>query len=709
MRSRISVATHWCRLIPLVILLSISTLMAWPGQALAHANLVRSLPEANSVLDTAPSELRLWFSEAPEPRFSEVQLLNSSGQRVDAVGPLHPDANDPTLLVAPLGHLSPGVYTVSWRATSADDGHITEGAFAFVVGKDQISSGSLPSTAPGATLAGGSSPTISSTVDRWVGYIAMALLTGVFAFFLFVLRPALIEAATAQPGQAPARPRTVAIPSAFLIALWLGLGLALVTTLIGAVLQAASSANVGPLDAIGSPLYTLLVHTRYGMLFWVRWLLYLLLLALLATRRSWARHASVAKQFWITGLELSALLLLTTSLSGHAAAGPDTSRTVSIGAGTSPIITTVADWLHLMAASVWIGGLIALSLALPWARQTQGVMPAFAISRMVSRFSRMATVCVVTLGLTGLFQAALDVGDWENLLDTPYGMSLLIKVVLLIPLLGLAAINLLLIGRRMVDATRAPEPNVAIQPWYRHLRQTVGGELLFVFGLLLVTSVLVNLQPAREAFGPGQVLRGGADDLRAVLVINPGRPGINTFDLYIHDKMGRAVTDAEEVAFLFSMVDRNIGETEAFADNIGGGHYLTRGGYVSMIGTWRIRVLVRRSGQDDVILALTFVPRQPSNASTVAPDVDSGALGSITLNAWWIVGGLLLLVARMADRGRRMAGRVVFAIGIMLIVIGIAVNVHSPDVHSRSGPGTPVQNNPLPGNGETHQHHVDSR
>ena len=132
------------------LVLGLGLLFGAHGVALAHANLVRSIPAANAVLDASPPELRLWFSEAPEPRFSEVQLLDRAGKPVVALGPLRPDPSDQSELAASLQPLPPGVYTVVWRATSAIDGHGTMGSFAFVVGREQVPVGGLGPPVRGA-------------------------------------------------------------------------------------------------------------------------------------------------------------------------------------------------------------------------------------------------------------------------------------------------------------------------------------------------------------------------------------------------------------------------------------------------------------------------------------------------------------------------------------------------------------------------------
>ncbi|MBI4319349.1 MAG: copper resistance protein CopC [Chloroflexi bacterium] len=596
------VVDRW-KAITIAVLFSTLYLFVGIGQSMAHASLVRSFPEANAVLDAAPRELRLWFSEAPEPRFSEVWLLDRTGRRVDGIGPLRPDAVDSMLLVVPLNPPPAGVYTASWRVTSMVDGHVTQGAFSFVIGRDQVPNSSLLPTAPLPGGAQTSGPTIPGTAIRWIAYLAMALLAGGFAFFPLALRPALSEAEYPRgdeqrrrtlSGRSPVDSRPPC-PIPLFVALWLGWGLAVATTGMAAVIQAASGANVDLLTALGAPLQTLIGNTRYGAIFWTRLLILCLIFLLMPVDTPSAMRASASRRIWPIGLVLSAALLFTTSLSGHAAVG------------LSPSFIVVADWLHATAASIWVGGLVALFVTLRWARRADRISLRLVMPGLVRRFSRLAMVCVAIIAATGLYRAVVEIADWENLVDTAYGIALLIKLGILVPLLGLAAVNLLLVRRRVVEASGTDGPDVARQPWYRRLHKTVGGEILFASALLLATSALISLPPAREAFGPGLVLRGQGDDLRVVLVVNPGLPGINSFDVYLRDGARREITNATKVALIFDMVERDVGETEAVADNVGSGHYLAKGSYVSIAGTWRVQVLVRRQGRDDVRLVFPVV------------------------------------------------------------------------------------------------------
>jgi methionine-rich copper-binding protein CopC len=101
------------------------------GVAQAHAFLSHAMPAVGSTVATSPPELTLDFTEAVEPHFCHVDVLDAQGQHVDA-GDLHPAADDPKRLVIGLKKLPPGAYTVKWRVVSADTHH-TEGTFTFSV------------------------------------------------------------------------------------------------------------------------------------------------------------------------------------------------------------------------------------------------------------------------------------------------------------------------------------------------------------------------------------------------------------------------------------------------------------------------------------------------------------------------------------------------------------------------------------------------
>ena len=65
------------------LLLVPAALLAVAAGAGAHAFLDRAEPRVGSTVRTAPTDVKLWFTERLEPAFSRVEVVNEAGQRVD--------------------------------------------------------------------------------------------------------------------------------------------------------------------------------------------------------------------------------------------------------------------------------------------------------------------------------------------------------------------------------------------------------------------------------------------------------------------------------------------------------------------------------------------------------------------------------------------------------------------------------------------------
>jgi methionine-rich copper-binding protein CopC len=147
------------------------------GTAGAHATLVRSNPPANSELASSPAEIRLWFSEGVEPKFSTFTLLDTNGQTVNTPTSQVDPADNTQLFMRPPA-LPNGLYTVVWHTVSAEDGHAVTGSFAFSIG---ISLGTASST----TFSADTIPPDSAVV-RWLNLLSLSLAVGSIGFVLFV-------------------------------------------------------------------------------------------------------------------------------------------------------------------------------------------------------------------------------------------------------------------------------------------------------------------------------------------------------------------------------------------------------------------------------------------------------------------------------------------------------------------------------------------
>jgi methionine-rich copper-binding protein CopC len=124
-------------------LVALALMFVLVGTVSAHANLVRSTPAAGALLDAAPKELVLEFSEELDAGFSRVQLYNSKNQVINP-GPGVVDPSAPTIMRLTLGELPKDSYTALWRSRSAADGHVTEGSVPFGVGVAATATSLIP-------------------------------------------------------------------------------------------------------------------------------------------------------------------------------------------------------------------------------------------------------------------------------------------------------------------------------------------------------------------------------------------------------------------------------------------------------------------------------------------------------------------------------------------------------------------------------------
>jgi copper transport protein len=205
-----------------------------------------------------------------------------------------------------------------------------------------------------------------------------------------------------------------------------------------------------------------LFDTRVGQL----WMLRLALGILTATAATYAAQQPRRLAYWWGAtFAVSASLPMTLTQQGHAAAE----------GGFLPL---AADWLHLMAASLWMGGLLGFPILLVGPLRAIPIEPRLKLlSRLVPRFSKVATIAVMTLIVTGLVAILLHVPNVSALINTPYGRALGIKLGLLIFLLVIGAQNLRL---------RARGP----------FSRLVSTELILAIGIFVATGFLTSLPPA---------------------------------------------------------------------------------------------------------------------------------------------------------------------------------------------------------------------
>ncbi|HYI25009.1 MAG TPA: CopD family protein, partial [Thermomicrobiales bacterium] len=396
-------------------------------------------------------------------------------------------------------------------------------------------------------------------------------------------------------------------------------------------------------------------QTRYGHLWLARFGLIVGLGLVLSACGWWftTRRQVEAVIAWV----LSIAVTVPFALISHASAQP-TGRTVAMA----------ADAVHLYATSVWAGGLAMLLFVLyPGLRRMTAGTRSDVVAGLIPRFSTLALIAIAAISLTGFYAGWLQVGNLAALTDTAYGKALLAKLILFAIILVLAAINLLVIDRRMRNRHVVPV-------WTRRLRWTIAGELVLVVLLLLAVGQMTSLQPARDVMveRSRQVTIEVETDPATTLLLAPGIAGVNHFRLEVS---GPALpTDVEALLRLTIPANDDLGTREIQLSRVSGNAFEHHGNEIGIAADWEITVILREPGKAPV-QGLTMVA-----IGTTSPDVDVPGqpwrfqtLGGLTGLALILGGFAALVVALRAqhDRTRKESaglGGAAILVGVILLV-----------------------------------------
>ena len=578
-----------------------------PAAAQAHATLEGTSPARGADVKTAPRAVTFRFDEPVEGNFGAVRVYDARGRRVDDNKVVHPGGRGPEVSVGQKPGLADGTDTATYRVISADS-HPVSGGVVFSVGN--------PGTGPAATvsdlLSGSSAGPVTEVafgVTRGLDYLAIALMLGGLAFLLLSWRPALVATAGAGGGW-PEASTAFAARARRLLAVAVVLGV--VSGAAGIVLQGATAGGTSFWSALDPGVVREVLGTRFGRIWGLRVVDWLLLGTALAAgvgartipvlRPAAVGADGVAPAPFPRAGVLAALavpaavLAVTPALAGHA-------TTQHPVAALLPL-----DVVHVLAMSVWIGGLVALLLVVPAAtRLLEAPERSRLLAAVLLRFSPIALGCVVALAATGTAQALIDMGGLSPLTTTAFGRAVLIKVGLLLALVAIGAVN----RQRVVPALKrlaaGGEPPGAAG---RLLRRTLRAEVALVIVVLGVTSALVSYAPPVAA-GSGPVSKTttmGPIELQAT--IDPARVGANQLHVYLFDrKTGAAYTKTKELGVGAALPGKGIGPLRVTMHQAGPGHYVADAFQLIPGGTWQLAVTDRVSDFDEYTTKITVPVR----------------------------------------------------------------------------------------------------
>ncbi|QHW35230.1 copper resistance protein CopC/CopD [Paenibacillus rhizovicinus] len=523
-----------------------SMLFAGPSAAFAHAELEGATPEQNTKYEQSPKEVKLAFNEAIEAKVGSLEVLDDKSRRVtDADPKTSADRKSITLALPKLGE---GVYTVSYAIISAD-GHPVSGSYVFVVGNPPQgvdASAFDPHKALGHEGHGASTELTTNQfiiyAVRSLYYAALLWTAGLMIWPLLARgRGSMLQ--DIQKKWEPIALRTLLVSVLLYIFVH-----------AREILKGYPSGDYSKLfleTSVGREWIAMLVLALAGFLF--------------------VRMHPLARTLW------AAAILGVESWSGHAAV-------------FSPKAASILfDWIHLLAASVWAGGLTLLLLLWSKDRKEAG--------RFAVVFSRAALLSLMLLVLSGVGMTLLFLPSLKYLFYTSWGTLLLIKTGLVVLVLG--------VGGTLHLKVRKGELPIAVL-----LRADAALMALIIIVAALFT--YISPLPANEPVTYHQM----GDKMHVSFRVTPNKAGDNEFTVkvWLPDTVGEAKS---VLVRLFSLDRKELGpidvpvkpfeDTELTDfDGFVKSAYQAKGPFIPFAGRWEAEIRIMDKDDNETVQKVDF-------------------------------------------------------------------------------------------------------
>ncbi|MCW3040480.1 MAG: copper resistance protein CopC [Solirubrobacterales bacterium] len=569
-------------------------------RAFAHAQLKSTSPARGAVLAVQPKTVAFRFDESVEGKFGAIKVFDAGARRVDDGDTRHPAGEGSALATGLKPRLPEGTYTATYRVISSD-GHPVEGGVVFSIGR----AGSGPAKTIDQLIGShraGPWTRVPFGLVRTIDYLALALALGVLGFLRWCWRLGLPRVADGGSAWLEAS-EAVATRGRRVLLLTVCAGIS--SALLGLVFEGATAAGTTFWDALHPTILRDLLSTRFGTVWGLKGLVWLVLGALLVPRGPLralvvppaARGGSGAfsRLRPLAFVPPAGALAVAPALAGHARTSGNT------------LLLVPSDVLHVVAMSVWLGGLAALLLLVP--RATARLVPADRTSLLAAvlvRFSPLALACVLTLMVSGTVQSVLYLTSFGDLLHDAFGRAVLIKIVLIIALAGLGAIN----RQKVLPKLRHLAADGSAPGSSGHLlRRTLRAEVTVVMAVLITTGALVGYAPPSSTAGTGsgpQNISKRIGPAQLEVTTEPARVGPNTMHVYLFDaRSGAPYTATKQLTLTARQRGRGIGPIPITLEPTGPGHYTAQSFQLVPGGTWTFALTDRVSDFDQYATTFT--------------------------------------------------------------------------------------------------------
>jgi copper transport protein len=412
----------------------------------AHAVLETSTPSYGAIVQRTPHELTLHYDEGVTPSLARVTVTGPSGQNLG--GPPH--VADTTVTV-PLRAGPKGSYTVRWRMVASDDGHVTEGAFSFGVRAKPVA----PAPAKGVGIP------VAPELLAWLQFLGIVLTGGVLTFRALVTAPAA--------RMLDEREREIDDGRVAIAIGAVGAVLALHAVLFGFLVGTYPVVGGSISNLVDTEIIPIRVSTHLGQAFTLSIFAWLVALALIVFAWTYPRRR---EPLLAAAGTLSLAIAFGLSWASHPASG-----------GT---LLLAADYAHLLAVALWVGGLIALVMLAGAARARAAADREALFRACLLRFSALAAPLVALLAAAGLYLAIRELPSVSAIVDSRYGLLLVAKTATFAVAIGLAGYH-----------RRSVVPRVAAGVAAASVRRTLTVEAGILLVALVLAAILSQSAPPR--------------------------------------------------------------------------------------------------------------------------------------------------------------------------------------------------------------------
>ena len=502
------------RLVVFATLVAGSFLALGARQSLAHAVIESTEPAANSVVSKAPNSVSLNFDEPVDTALGWMRVFDSDGERVVTAKLGRGDGDDWVRVAMP--ELEDGGYLVVWRVMSAD-GHAVEGAFGFQIGESSLPVGNEVVSTVVGSQGDDPLPGRVAGVGRYISYAALALLFGLFVLNIVSRRLRL--------------PTVGAVGA--------------VSVLVVLLMTGPNTLSGSFADAFDVSLLADTMNTRSGTMMVAR-ILFFVAIAIVGSR-----------------MPRRMLGLILVLLAGTFAAGGHS------GSESPVAIAVLVTTVHVVAVSIWIGGIIAVLVGGATNNLESGVQ----------RFAKIMNFVLPAVVLSGVLTAARNLGGLSGLFDSTYGKITITKFLLVVAM-GVIA---LIVRRKLQGAT---------QP-----KKVLAAEAAFGLAAFVLASVLAVTPPISAS---GTVFQRTAVEagLVANVTVDPVGTGANEIHV-LFSPPGGALSRVGDVTIRYSLPERSVPNLDATVSEASPNHWI---GVLNFpyTGIWKVEVFAKPTANDTV-------------------------------------------------------------------------------------------------------------